>query len=267
VATGWWTAEFVAAYPGSRGRPFYLIQGYEDWAGPRERVDATWRLPLRKVVVSSWLLRKGIELGIPVGDMRLVPDGLRLDDHPLQQPVWSRPNVVAMLHDEAAWKGSADGLRAVELARASHPDLRALLFGVAEAPAGLPAWASYLHSPGRETLVRDVYNASAIFVCPSRSEGWGLPSAEAMACGCALVTTPLAGDYAVEGDTARFAEAGSPESLAERIVELLDDPLSRVGLAERGRDRIAAFTWERSTNAFERALLDGLSGAWTTGGG
>src|SRR5437867_10660528 len=91
IATAWWTAEFVHTYPLSKGEKFSLIQGYEAWDGSPDRVDASWRLPLRKFVVSSWLLTKGLELGVERDAMRLVPNGIRLERYPLLQPIESRP--------------------------------------------------------------------------------------------------------------------------------------------------------------------------------
>ncbi|RPJ42417.1 MAG: hypothetical protein EHM19_10445, partial [Candidatus Latescibacterota bacterium] len=58
VATAWQTAECVARYASDKGRGYYLIQGVEylfqhtDGSDPiTPRVEATWRLPLKKVAV------------------------------------------------------------------------------------------------------------------------------------------------------------------------------------------------------------------------
>src|SRR5262249_8975889 len=61
VATAWHTAPWVAAAAGEE-RGVYLIQGYETWDGEVERVRETWRLPLRKVVISRWLEEIAAEL-------------------------------------------------------------------------------------------------------------------------------------------------------------------------------------------------------------
>src|SRR3546814_2501625 len=57
------TAESVDRLPAAKGRKFYLIQHLEDWTGPRERVLATWKLPLEKLVIARWLKDIAIELG------------------------------------------------------------------------------------------------------------------------------------------------------------------------------------------------------------
>ncbi len=56
VATSWQSVEPVAAAPSRCGRKFYFIQHYESlYHGDAARVDATYRAPLRKIVISTWL--------------------------------------------------------------------------------------------------------------------------------------------------------------------------------------------------------------------
>src|SRR5437660_4076627 len=55
VATWWETAEWVARLSPSRGAKVHFMQDYEVWGGPRERVDATCRLPLTRIVIAGWV--------------------------------------------------------------------------------------------------------------------------------------------------------------------------------------------------------------------
>lgn len=56
VATAWYTAPVAAAAPARCGIGCYLIQHYESlYHGPPTEVDATYRLPLRRIVISTWL--------------------------------------------------------------------------------------------------------------------------------------------------------------------------------------------------------------------
>ena len=57
VATAWQTADGVAGLSDRKGRGCYLIQHHETWSGRAERVDETWRLPLRKIFIAPWLER------------------------------------------------------------------------------------------------------------------------------------------------------------------------------------------------------------------
>ncbi len=258
VATSWRTAETAARLPERCGRGHYLIQHFEDWDGPTERVAATWRLPLHRVVLAGWLQDKGAALGVAC--TRIPGWGADLEVFALRRPIAERPPRVAMLHSGAPVKGGPVGVEALELARARRPSLEAVLFGTRPRPASLPAWIEYRHDPSRAELVDDIYNGSAAYLCSSWSEGWHLPPAEAMGCGCAVVSTDIDGvrDYARHEETALLAPAGDARGLADHLVRLLDDDAARVRLAQAGHEGIQVFTLARSTDALEGVLLAGV---------
>lgn len=259
-ATWWVTAEVVAGYGPEKGRKCYLLQNYEIWGGPKERVDATWRAPLDKVVIAKWFLDKGEELGVPREAMTHIPNGMDLSVFRLLNPIEERPPRVAMLASSVPTKGMADGVRALEIAKSEFPALEAVLFGIEPRPRGLPDWIEYVENPAPEVLVGEIYNRSAAYLCPSHLEGWHLPPAEAMACGCAVVSTDIGGvrDYAVDGETALLSPPGSPGELAANLLRILrNDPL-RVDIARAGNEGMQAFNWERSTDLLEEFLGVGI---------
>src|SRR5262245_12679368 len=56
IATAWQSAQPVDEAPDRCGRKFYFIQHYESlYHGAAASVDRTYQLPLRKIVISSWL--------------------------------------------------------------------------------------------------------------------------------------------------------------------------------------------------------------------
>src|SRR5690625_2610444 len=177
-ATWWATAEVVAGYGPEKGRKCYLLQNYEIWGGPKERVDATWRAPLDKVVIAKWFLDKGEELGVPREAMTHIPNGIDFSVFRLLRPIEERPPRVAMLASSVATKGLGDGVRALEIAKSEFPALEAVLFGIEPRPHELPGWIEYVENPSPEVLVGDIYNGSSIYLCPSHLEGWHLPPAE-----------------------------------------------------------------------------------------
>ncbi len=253
-ATAWETAEYVQEYPRSKGEKFYLIQHYETWAGPKERVDATWRAPLHKVVVARWLYKIGQDLGCD--DLRHIPNGIDTAKFRLLNPISGRPRQAAMLFSHLEWKGPADGLEALRIAKERHPDLRCMLFGTPRRPASIPDWIDYFRDPPQEELVSRIYNGSRLFICSSRSEGFALPPAEAMACGCAVVTTDCGGvrDYVGHEVSALVSPPRDPQALAHSIIHLLEDDSLRQRLAVAGHEHIQQFTWDRSANQLEEYI-------------
>ncbi len=254
VATWWQTAEILAHWPRSKGSRFYLIQHLETWAGPRERVLATWRLALEKIVIARWLEDVAGELG---ERCHYIPNGIDFAAFGIDvQPVERRSGAVAMLYHKLDWKGSTDGLAALCLAKQRVPGLQAELFGTSRAPAGLPDWIRYHRNPPQSEL-RAIYNRAAVFVAPSWTEGWPLPPAEALGCGCALACTDIGGhrEYARQGTTALTSPIKDPSALAHSIVQLASDDALRLRLAAQGRELIRQFTWQTAVERFERVLM------------
>lgn len=255
-ATAWDTAEPVLNLSLGKGQKFYLIQHYETWAGPKSMVEATWRFPLNKVVISKWLYEKGFDLGCDGRELTYITIGIDHVQFRLIEPVQARPKKVAMMFSLQEWKGSADGLQALKAAKAHLSGLKALLFGVCARPKTLPSWIDYCRSPSQEELVSRIYNGSSIFLCPSWIEGWPAPPAEAMACGCAVVLTDCGGsaEFAEDNINALVSPSRDPHALAHNLVCLLDDDGLRQQIANTGCDRIKQFTWEHSTDLLEKLI-------------
>ena len=244
VATWWQTAELLASWRELKGERLYLIQHFEVWGGPEDEVRATWRAPLKKIVIAKWLRDIAHEEG---QEAYYIPNGLDFDKFGCDIPIRNRsPFSVAMLFHDYDWKGSPDGLGALKTVKAIFPGLKVELFGVPDKPASLPDWITYHQKPSQKML-RAVYNRAAIFLAPSWAEGWGLPPSEAMTCGAAVVATDIGGhrEFCLEGQTALLAPAKSPEALAKQIIRLMDDNEMRIQIAEQGNKFIQQFTWDR----------------------
>ena len=259
VATGWRTAPWVASLPPSKGKKFYLIQHYETWDGPEDEVDATWRLPLHKIVIARWLYQLGREKFDQGDSMTYIPNGIDFSHLRETMPPDERsPYAVGMLYHKNPWKGTADGLRALEHVKKYVPELRVTLFGATPPGDDVPQWMEYLQLPSAEALLA-FYNWCAVFVHPSWTEGWGLPAAEAMACGAALAAAANGGvlDYTEQGVTALLSEPRDSDALAMNILRLVRDQDLRVRIAKAGHDYIQRYTWDVAVSSLEHLLEDG----------
>ncbi len=253
IATSWETAEYVNNYPKQKGIKFYLIQHYETWSGPKDRIDNTWKYPLHKIVIAEWLYKKGLELGISESMMKHIPNGIDHDKYRIINDVSSREKIISMLYSTVSWKGSAEGIEALKIAKSKHDDLKVILFGVSSPPENLPKWIKYVKNPPQDYLVRNIYNKISIYLCSSWTEGWHLPPAEAMACGCAVVSTENTGvvDYITNMESGLLSPIKDPQSLGENLIKLLDDDNLRIKLAENGNNNIRSYTWDNSTDELE----------------
>jgi len=256
IATAWNTAEWVASYPAEKGGKYYLIQHQESLFSNTDpsRAMATWKLPLRKIVIARWLEDIATGLG---EESVYIPNGLNFDAFGLDIPLQERdPSRLIMLYHDQEWKGSREGLEAMSIAKKEIPGLKATLFGVPARPEVLPDWVEYVQKPAQREL-RRLYNEATIFVSPSWAEGWPLPPAEAAQCGAALCITDIGGhrEYAVDNETALFSAPKKPESLARIISVLARNSDERVRLATNAQRHIQQYTWKRAISSFEQYLL------------
>jgi glycosyltransferase involved in cell wall biosynthesis len=246
VATAWETAAAVAALPAAAGRKYYLIQHFETWSGSREKILASWRLPLHKLMIAEWLR----ELARGIGEASsYLPNGLDQGRFFIEQPLTGRDSLrVGSLYHSLDWKGTADVMAAMELVLQFAPQARLVLFGATRPTQPLPSWVEFHFRPSASEL-RELYNSMAIFVSASWEEGWGLTPCEALLCGCAIAVSDNGGhrEFADDGVTALTFPARQPAEIADAVRRLMADPVLRVRLAEQGGEAVRKFTWDKST--------------------
>lgn len=255
IATAWQTAEWLPRYPASKGTPCYFIQHLETWSGGvPERVIATWRLPLYKIVIARWLQDYAISLGENAG---YVPNGRDPNEFGVDRALAARdPRHIGMMVHPAPWKGTEDGLKALSLVRQAENGVTVTLFGAEPRPESVPAWARYVQNPNR-TQLRQLYNTLAVFLGPSWAEGWGLPPMEAALSGAALAVTDIGGhrEYAEHHKTALLSPVGDFHALAENVIQLIRHDALRFELAERALAVCRKFDWEISTTLLQNQLM------------
>jgi glycosyltransferase involved in cell wall biosynthesis len=91
-----------------------------------------------------------------------------------------------------------------------------------------------------------LYGAATLVGYASRYEGFGLPPIEAMACGAAVVTTPVPAVTELVGDGAELFRPGDVDGLTETVRQLVHDEPRRIELAKRGSLRVAGLSWLRT---------------------
>ena len=93
-----------------------------------------------------------------------------------------------------------------------------------------------------------LYRRAALVLQPSEAEGFGLPLAEAMACGAPLLASDLPVLREVAGDVAAYRPVGDVPAWVDAALAPARRPARRPDLArprrEAGLARSAAFRWE-----------------------
>ncbi|MDZ7760690.1 MAG: glycosyltransferase family 4 protein [Desulfovermiculus sp.] len=163
--------------------------------------------------------------------------------------------IMATASADVPLKGLIYLLRAVAKLIPDIPDLELVVLGRPKDngptarllhQSGLDRHVRFVHGLSTEKLVEE-YAKSSLAVVPSLYEGFGLPAAEAMACGVPVVATDAGGLPEVVGDAACIVPPADFQALAAVIKSLLRHPesLSSLGLAGRQR-MLSKFTWKRA---------------------
>lgn len=254
-ATAWQTAEWLNKYSSIKGKKFYLIQGYELWGCTEERLLNTWKMPLKKIVIASWLKKIAENLN---EKSYLINNGLDFKKFNRDKNIENRdPKSILILYHKVELKGFKYGLEALKILKEQYDDIKINCFGAIKKPKNLPSWMNYYYSPSQEKL-RELYNSASIFIGTSLGEGWGLTVAEAMQCGCAIACTDVVGynEFAFDGKNALLCESKNGKALAENIIQLIENDKLRFLLANNGYDMIQKYTWEKAYKKLKNAILD-----------
>jgi glycosyltransferase involved in cell wall biosynthesis len=94
--------------------------------------------------------------------------------------------------------------------------------------------------------LRALYSACLVSVYPSLYEGFGLPPLEAMACGAPVITSRIPVIMETSEGAAQLIDPTNVEELTSALVELLTSEERRRKLREKGLQRAAEYTWERT---------------------
>ena len=116
----------------------------------------------------------------------------------------------------------------------------------------------------REELIR-LYPTAKVFVLPSLSENFPMVLLEALAAGCAVVTTDASGCREVVGEAGITVPPEDPEALAKELETLIADEARIARLGSLGRERVRRFAWSRIAGEYEalyrRCLARSVGGA------
>ncbi|MGV3512989.1 MAG: glycosyltransferase family 4 protein [Novosphingobium sp.] len=111
--------------------------------------------------------------------------------------------------------------------------------------------ASQVHflGPVDDAALVTCYNAAAVLLHPSLCEGYGLPLAEAMACGCPVVASDRSAMPEVLGGAGLLAPAEDAAAMAAALRQVVDDEQVSSAMRQAGLGRAAQLSWRRFADA------------------
>jgi glycosyltransferase involved in cell wall biosynthesis len=255
VATAAPTA--FAVHRSGKGRGFYYVQHYDSLFGKNSlenRVhDESYYLPLGKITVSSWL-KDVIRERLDVEAKAVITAGI--DEkvfYPREKK--NKKTKIISLGRKVDWKGFAELQEAVKNLMKKRDDFEWVVYSSHDTPESVPeAPFTLVRSPYGKGLA-ELYASCDIAVNPSWHEGFAQPALEAMASGCAVVTTKIGAEDFMEPDkNCLLVEPKSSGQIEAALERLLDDAALRHRIAENGLATSKEFHWDRIIDKWEKTL-------------
>lgn len=258
IATWWETAAWVNALSPAKGAKVYFVQGHEIFPHlPVLRVEESYRLPLRKIVVARWLQDVMRErYGDPTA--LVVPNAV--DHGQFHAPSRGRQKrpTVGFLYSEMPLKALDVVWKVLAELCGKYPDLRIIGFGSSPPLTSLPADLPIeLTVAPAQNEIRNIYAQCDAWLSASRSEGFNLTVMEAMACRTPAVATRTGwpAEALVNGWNGMLTEVDDIPGLVsgvESVLALTDEAWR--AMSDHALQTVASSSWDVSALMFERAL-------------
>lgn len=101
--------------------------------------------------------------------------------------------------------------------------------------------------------LRGLLGGASVVAYPALGEGFGLPVAEAMACGAAVLTTDRLALPEVGGDAVAYTDVDA-DAIGRGLATLLDDADARTALRAAALRRAGGFSWAAAAEVHARVL-------------
>jgi glycosyltransferase involved in cell wall biosynthesis len=105
-----------------------------------------------------------------------------------------------------------------------------------------------------DTELRAAYSGAISLVYPSLYEGFGLPIAEAMACGCPVITCRNSSIPEVAGDAAIYVDEYRVDEMIEALSKVQMIQVRQL-LIEKGFEQVKQFSWSKMAEMVAQVLM------------
>ena len=251
IANHWPTAAPVFKLPQTKGEKYFYIRDVEQWAPYFSEEVEAFRLPMKRLVTTDFI-RSYLEEKLGLQVTATIRNGFNPDG--FVAPAIKIPRTdctVSMIYSTHPMKGVEDGINCLRLIKSRYPSIRVILFGF-NAPPALDFEFEYILRPVKERL-REVYQRTDVFLCPSIQEGWHNPPSEAMAARCAVVATDVGSvPYTVSHGLNGFAVAPRDvDGMIKFISLLIEDKELRSKISEAAFNSIQSLTWDEPVSQLD----------------
>jgi glycosyltransferase involved in cell wall biosynthesis len=225
------------------------------------------RLPI--ITVSGSTREELISNGMPRRNVFVVHPGIDAERYKRVREEKSVAPMILYLGRLKKYKGVQYLVQAMEHILAQVPRARLLIVGKGDYQSTLAkivkdlnlqdyvSFEGYVSEKKKARLLKKAW----VLVVPSVMEGFGIVVIEAATCGTPAIGTNVMGlrDSILDGRTGFLVPYGEPETLAQKITEVLDEDMLRSRLSENASEWGETFSWEGALRKFEMIIQESAS--------
>lgn len=217
----------------------------------QEITEKVWRLPMKTLSVSERLLPRLKEYN-DKDILGVIPNGINTSEYFVEDKI--RKNGIGTIYHRSPKKAPEDIIKILQSIKNKWPSLPQYVFSANKCPNGISR-KSFWRFPSIKQS-RKLYNSSKIWFVASKSEGFGLPILEAMACGAVVVSTDhdSARGLIEDGVNGLLVPIGDINTFIDKFDYLLNNDEKREELVQNGFKTVHDYSWENAVNKLEGIL-------------
>jgi glycosyltransferase involved in cell wall biosynthesis len=219
-------------------------------------------LASKKIIAVSNYTKDSILRHYPKVDtkkVQVVYEGITTLPSPPNPPNLSTPSIPYLLYVGNAYphKNLETLIQAFSRFHKDHPDVQLVLAGGDDVfykrlkdTYAERDFVVFITRPS-DTELSELYRSAALYVFPSRSEGFGLPPLEAMSYGVPVIAANTSSLPEILGEAALYFEPDDTEKLAKLMDQVLKNKLLRDTLINKGHAQTKKYSWTKMSKAIQ----------------
>jgi L-malate glycosyltransferase len=256
VITSFWPAALkISNLKKSKGDKIYFVQANESsFISDEKWVKKSFKPEFRYVCVSNYsanIIKQ--KYGF---DSKVILNGINFDIFYNNKKNFNRDEInISFINSTNKIKRVGNIIEAINKLNLKFDNLSFTSFGENDS-SGLPDFIEYFQNPD-DDMIRNIYSNSDIFIMASREEACPLSPAEAMACKCAVISTPVGGfvEYSIKNETALYVEFESTDDIVTAASALIMDNNLREKISIAGYNLVRdIMNWNHAVDSLEKFI-------------
>lgn len=254
IANHWNTVQDIYNLPQRCGEKYHYIRDIDLDEHVFESSAKTFKLPLKKIVVASWISTY-LNKKYGINPNAIITNGTEIKPFILKR---KKPKKISigMCCGNLHAKGTKYGLEGIKNALSKLGEIKVILFGFKKPNTKIDFDYEWVQAPTGEKL-REVYRKIHIFISPSLQEGFHNPPREAMAAECAVIATNVGciPDIGENNKNMKIVNPKDSSAITNSILELVNNRVLRENISINGLKTIKKEDWDTRVDIFEDLLL------------